>query len=595
MNSVENISSALQREQRRPIDFRLGQVPVTPTVGRLGQFNVVTRSVLRDNAASEISRAFSQLPQFVGQARNISEASGREQADQLSLDEIEERWKKGDTEAEGFMTWLGGNKAFEEAAYQRLFDANIKPSLTKVSSEIDNMSMAELAQLKADEDISEFVQARLVGALDPEILETIKNSPFQSVRHNRAMEALIPDYTQRAAATINARKKAFQKKEAARAIESNLITFLEGGIPPYKPEEGADTNPVSEKRKREEFNTKANKDYQLTLQKGIDFTTQTALGAGLDKFEIEDKIVATLSAKLGQLVEDEQFTEADIFLEQLGTGVLKINGRPINQSVSGLRMITTAERILERELDEEENKLDATKLNDFKADEISSYNDAILDPEYDVENYVEGLQQRRADLDQGTYNSKEQIELNDFLSRRIDYARGQGAIHAETRNEAKKETTKKLEKEYPIKATGLTTIDKVREAAIGAGMSPQVFDDSLLEEAVNASGQITGEKVFKDPALQTIFNNAEQQARNNIYGNYSELPEEDLYFGQYGDEESQQAQGQLRTNIRNEFGDEFHKILGGEIKNYVEVDPRLSKTTTEEEKVETEKNRVEQA
>lgn len=566
------LSSLLKSEQRRPVDVNLGQVPITPTIGRMGNYSVVTRETLKDNPASELSRALSQLPQLLGQAKNISVAAGLKQAEEMDLEEIEKRWNNGDTEAEGFMTWLGGNKAFQEAAYQRLFDASIKPNLQKVSSEIDGMTNGELLQFDSDESIKEYAQSRLVGSLAPGILDTVRTNSWLAVRHNRAMEAIIPNYVQKAAASIDARKRDFQEKEALAAVETNFLTQAETPIQTeYIVPEFANPDDPRVQIERELFDQDAaNQRWVDNLQYSLDFATDNGFAGRLDKFQIEAQLIPALTAKYRMLIEDEDHSAADLFLEAMESGSLNINGRPINKSSAGMRLIQNAEALLENALEDDQAGIDMKKINGIKSDTLRFLSGEKVKQGYDPDSMIPLLQQQENDLYNDPANpmsNKEIIELSGFFARTRDGVRGRGEIHSETSDEKRKELGEKFRKTYksvnPEEIAVSFERDALEKAFLDAGGDPEFWDNQLTTTILDPEGQKPPKVVFQNPASRELADAASQASRSTV-ATFIDRPIEELFLGDVASDDIEK-QSQLRTQITDKADEFFIKEVAARL------------------------------
>ena len=572
------LSSLLKSEQRRPVDVNLGQVPITPTIGRMGNYSVVTRETPKDNPALELSRALSQLPQLLGQAKNISVASGLKQAEEMDLEEIEKRYANGDTEAEGFMTWLGGNKAFHEATYQRLFDANIKPRLQKVSSEIDGMTNGELLQFDSDEAIKEYAQGRLVGSLDPGVMETIEGNSWLEIRHNKAMEALIPEYVQKAAASIDARKRDFQEKEALAAVETNFYTHADFDIalPDFDiPDSAIDQMDSALAASQSAQYIDPNKLWKDNLQASIDFAVENGFAGRLDKFQIEAQLIPALTAKYRMLVEDGKHSEADLFLELMESGSLNINGRPINKSSAGMRLIQNAEALLENALEADEGEFDQKTVDSYQLKEITRYNDARALSDFQTEDYEDYYRKQRADLDNPELglSVREQLELSKFYDKEIARLRGSERIYENFSDPAKDKKKAEFKQTYEtISAVSLRPTISVESAREASGLDPSVFDSNFLQPIIDKStGQLTGVLEFRED-VKPLLNNAALQAESSTVETYIDRPRGDLFLGSdsvnagnnpdqtdFRGEVSETAKGFLNEALGKYFQDEVKR------------------------------------
>ena len=532
MTQQEALSALFNNAARRPVDVNLGQVPLTPTIGRMGNYNVVVRDTPRDNRASEFARALSELPQLLGQARNISAASGARQAEEISIEDLETKVKNGDVEAEGVLTWLGADKEYQEATYKRLADANITPTLTNISSEFDRMSHAELLKFNSPDDIKAHVQGRLVGSLDPGIMETIKGKPWMEIRHNRFMESIVPQYVEKVNASIEGRKHEFKIKEALAALETNFLAQARINLEDIPTEQIDSVLAVSQAAKFDPSQI-----WLDNFQYALDFARSQGEAAGLDRFQIEDTLIPALTAKYNMLVEDENHSEADLLLEAMESGSLKINGRPINRSSAGMRLIQNAEARLERSLEDDQAGMDIEKINSIKSDTLRFLTGEKVKPGYDPDSMIPLLQQRENDLYNDPANpmsNKEIIELSGFFARTRDGLRGRGEIHSETSDEKREEKVGKFEETYPSSTAKELSVsvdkDALEKAFIDAEGDPEFWDNQITQRITGADNMPTGQVVFRNAASRVLGNAATQASRNTI-ATYIDRPDEELYLG----------------------------------------------------------------
>ena len=55
--TIEETLEAFRNDRRTPVDVNFGQIPLSPTIGRAGNYQVVQRGVIQDNPLTELSRA----------------------------------------------------------------------------------------------------------------------------------------------------------------------------------------------------------------------------------------------------------------------------------------------------------------------------------------------------------------------------------------------------------------------------------------------------------------------------------------------------------------------------------------------------------
>jgi hypothetical protein len=565
MTQQEALSALFNNAARRPVDVNLGQVPLTPTIGRMGNYNVVVRDTPRDNSALELSRALSQLPQLLGQARNISAASGARQAEEITLEELETKVKNGDADAKGTMTWLGADKAYQELAYKRLADANITPTLTNISSEIDRMSHAELLKFNSPDDIKDHVQGRLVGSLDPGIMETIKGKPWMEIRHNRYMEAIVPEYVEKVNASIEGRKHEFKIKEAIAALETNFLAQAGINLEDIPTEQIDSVLAVSQEAKFDPSQM-----WLDNFQYALDFARSQGEASGLDRFQIEDTLIPALTAKYNMLVEDEHHSEADLLLEAMESGSLKINGRPINKSSAGMRLIQNAEARLERSLEADQAGMDIEKINGIKSDTLRFLSGEKVKPGYDPDSMIPLLQQQENDLYNDPANpmsNKEIIELSGFFARTRDGVRGRGEIHSETSDEKREELGEKFRKTYksvnPEEIAVSVERDALEKAFLDAGGDPEFWDNQLTTTILDPEGYKPPKVVFQNPASRELSDAASQASRSTV-ATFIDRPIEELFLGDVASEDIEK-QSQLRTQITDKADEFFIKEVAARL------------------------------
>jgi len=565
MTQQEALSALFNNAARRPVDVNLGQVPLTPTIGRMGNYNVVVRDTPRDNSALELSRALSQLPQLLGQARNISAASGARQAEEITLEELETKVKNGDADAKGTMTWLGADKAYQELAYKRLADANITPTLTNISSEIDRMSHAELLKFNSPDDIKDHVQGRLVGSLDPGIMETIKGKPWMEIRHNRYMEAIVPEYVEKVNASIEGRKHEFKIKEAIAALETNFLAQAGINLEDIPTEQIDSVLAVSQEAKFDPSQM-----WLDNFQYALDFARSQGEASGLDRFQIEDTLIPALTAKYNMLVEDEHHSEADLLLEAMESGSLKINGRPINKSSAGMRLIQNAEARLERSLEADEAGIDIEKINGIKSDTLRFLSGEKVKPGYDPDSMIPLLQQQENDLYNDPANpmsNKEIIELSGFFARTRDGVRGRGEIHSETSDAKREELGEDFRKTYksvnPEEISVSVERDALEKAFLDAGGDPEFWDNQLTTTILDPEGQKPPKVVFQNPASRELADAASQASRSTV-ATFIDRPIEELFLGDVASEDIEK-QSQLRTQITDKADEFFIKEVAARL------------------------------
>lgn len=369
--NYQTLASAMRNSQREGVDGSLGQVPVTPTIGRLGAYNVVVRPTPRENSLTSLATALAQAPQLLGQFRNISEKQGQLDAEELSLEEITERFQNKDTEAEGFFTVLGKQKAFSETMYRRLYDTEITNGFKDVSHEFDTMHIEQLKALGSGQTLEANARQRYAASIPDNVLETIKGDPFMELMHNRAVGDTIVKLSKEAVLAADSRVQAYTKKETGTNITEQILKGMDDAQKLEQgstaTEEGSDASdrgeslggtgmlPSLDPEEAEEMLADV---VTSRLQETIKTTTESSSGI-LTNTEIEGTIIEALGLGVAQALADEDYMAARAVYDKMESGELKINGRPIEYTASGAALMVRTKKQLEQA--EEESKKPYTK------------------------------------------------------------------------------------------------------------------------------------------------------------------------------------------------------------------------------------------
>jgi len=374
----------------------------------MGNYNVVVKGFSTRNSATELSSALAQMPQFLGQARNIQESAGKQAADELTTEQVIDRINKGDFEAQGFLTQFGKDKAFAEQIYNRWFKSQIRPALIEASSELDNKSHDDLLQMGEGEAFQAQAQAILVNSLtnnDPSILEKIAANPHTASLHNKAMEAYIPEFIAKAEATATARKLKFTKDSALQSVTDDVVSLLDQPpIPDYKANETL--SDIENKNKSQKYYTKQRKKLVNHHQSTLEFAMEEARASGLegsDLIQARKNALAGLESRMGFLLEREETQEFGAILTAMREGVLKIDGKTFGSSKDGLDLMTKSEFMLERyedklEADNERDDFNKDKTSGWLLDNVESIAGPVHDDRYSAPEDYDGVIQKLTTL-----------------------------------------------------------------------------------------------------------------------------------------------------------------------------------------------------
>ena len=159
----------------------LGKVDPTPSIQAVGGTNqAVVPGVLKDNSALRLSRSLAQFSNILGQTSNINMQRGKDAAEKLSADEINDIIEgKVPAPTGGALGKLGFQKAFHQIAAKRWFDTTGVQKYADLESRLD-VKMDEFIQNSTPiEQVQAYVQGE-VQALDGEIGEYFDGNSFGS-------------------------------------------------------------------------------------------------------------------------------------------------------------------------------------------------------------------------------------------------------------------------------------------------------------------------------------------------------------------------------------------------------------------------------
>ncbi len=125
--------------ERRQVNLNLGKVSATPSIQAVGGTNqAVVPGVLKDNSAMRLSRSLAQFSNILGQTSNINMQRGKDAAEKLSSQEINDIIEgKIPAPTGGALGKLGFQKAFHQIAAKRWFDTTGVQKYAELESNLE--------------------------------------------------------------------------------------------------------------------------------------------------------------------------------------------------------------------------------------------------------------------------------------------------------------------------------------------------------------------------------------------------------------------------------------------------------------------------
>ena len=154
-------------DDRVQVSYDPSEITLSPTVQQTRGSSTVVQAMPRTNQALNFATALNQVPQVMGQMKNIGEAQALEDFSQMS---DAERDAAMDTDKK-ISNWLGYDKAFQDALVKDHFVRNAN-SITKRFTELANNP----AQYESDQGFDDALTAEK-QALIGELQEKFGNNP----------------------------------------------------------------------------------------------------------------------------------------------------------------------------------------------------------------------------------------------------------------------------------------------------------------------------------------------------------------------------------------------------------------------------------
>lgn len=249
MNQRELID-AFQQDRREQVDVRLGQIPLSPTIGKMGNYTVVAKGYTRNNVATQLASALAQVPQIAGQFKTLQEQAGIEEAQKLTEEEIIKRANAGDMEATGFLKSWGKQRAFSRQFYNQYFDLEIKPELDVLEATFNDMSPRDLEALLSqaggglsamnDDDLQDFLEIQYRDKI-AQVTSDVELDDHQKVLHNQFMQK-IPALATKSLAALRKKQKDFVDQTITQETDAEFASIT---VDPFDPNADAvNTVPV---------------------------------------------------------------------------------------------------------------------------------------------------------------------------------------------------------------------------------------------------------------------------------------------------------------------------------------------------------------
>jgi len=206
--------------ERRQVNLNLGKVSATPSIQAVGGTNqAVVPGVLKDNSAMRLSRSLAQFSNILGQTSNINMQRGKDAAEKLSSQEINDIIEgKIPAPTGGALGKLGFQKAFHQIAAKRWFDTTGVQKYAELESNLETKLDEFIRNSTPIEQVQSYVQEQ-VNSLDQEIGQYFEGNAFGS----RVKNLLGSELSTR---VLTGATKGYEKKQQAYMRAANEETRL---------------------------------------------------------------------------------------------------------------------------------------------------------------------------------------------------------------------------------------------------------------------------------------------------------------------------------------------------------------------------------
>lgn len=332
--------------ERRQVNLNLGKVSATPSIQAVGGTNqAVVPGVLKDNSAMRLSRSLAQFSNILGQTSNINMQRGKDAAEKLSSQEINDIIEgKIPAPTGGALGKLGFQKAFHQIAAKRWFDTTGVQKYAELESNLETKLDEFIRNSTPIEQVQSYVQEQ-VNSLDQEIGQYFEGNAFGS----RVKNLLGSELSTRVltGATKGYEKKQLEYMKAAKFEQYNK-EFANAVL-------GISDEGISDFVKRAETEMR-------------DFADNKEIAAFYK--ENLNKVMGILVAN-SQVEGDTALAEAQI---EVIEGIKGKNGIPIASSLENRLTLATAKSRLKR-IDTDEVTMERVELKDnFVGAMTSVYN-----------------------------------------------------------------------------------------------------------------------------------------------------------------------------------------------------------------------------
>ena len=168
MSKKQTLKSLLGgSDDRVQVSYNPSEITLSPTVQQTKGSSTVVQAMPRTNQALNFATALNQVPQVMGQMKNIGQAQALEDFSQLSDEERDAAM----ADDKKISNWLGYDKAFQESLVKDYFVRNAN-SITQRFTELANNP----AQYESDQGFDDALSAEK-QALIGELSEKFGNNP----------------------------------------------------------------------------------------------------------------------------------------------------------------------------------------------------------------------------------------------------------------------------------------------------------------------------------------------------------------------------------------------------------------------------------
>ncbi len=332
----KELIDALKGTRREQVDLSLGQVPLGNSIAKAGNYNVVVAPVASSNELTQIASALSRVSPLLSEFGRYQMAEGRQEASQLTLEEVIRRVEAGDTEAEGLLKDLGKQKAFSQNVYRRYNTEKILPAFQAKRDELKSLTPEQLLErgITTPTAFNNYARSQFAG-IAGQFKEFVSKDRFMAQLHNDYLERSIPAEASALAGAYTKNVRQYNKDLFGNKLKDYFNTYSDAGTNGKYSEEFVDFI-----KEREGFTPKSEWDNkQFSVGYG---TRATKAGVSITRAEADKALREELDTHYEKVTEIIEEFDGELALNN--NQIMALTSLSFNSGPGNVRKLLTGSK-----------------------------------------------------------------------------------------------------------------------------------------------------------------------------------------------------------------------------------------------------------